>query len=62
MEIKIMPGALPDDMTQDELDEMLADMQKMIEDGTLEENSREISEEEYQELVAAGFLEDITIQ
>jgi hypothetical protein len=51
MEIEILPGAIPDDMLQDELDEILADLKKMIEDGTLEENSIKLTEEEYNELV-----------
>jgi hypothetical protein len=51
MEIEILPGAIPDDMLQDELDEILADLKKMIENGTLEENSIKLTEEEYNELV-----------
>jgi hypothetical protein len=51
MEIEILPGAIPDDMQQDELDEILADLKKMIENGTLEENSIKLTEEEYNELV-----------
>lgn len=49
MEIKIAPGALPDDMTQDELDELLADMQKMVDDGTLFENSIPLDMEKLKE-------------
>ena len=62
MEIKIMPGALPDDMTQEELDEMLAEIQKMADDGTLLEHSEPISEEELEMLDAKGLLtgKDIT--
>jgi hypothetical protein len=53
MEIKIDPSCVfPADMTQKELDEMLADFKEMIDNGTLEENSREITDEEYERLVA----------
>jgi hypothetical protein len=62
MEVKVMPGAIPDDMTQEELDEMLETIQKMADDGTLFENSEPISDEELAILEANGLLtdEDIT--
>ena len=41
---------LPDDMTQEELDEMLANIQKMADDGTLEFFSEPVSEEEMEAL------------
>ena len=41
---------LPDDMTQEELDEMIEEMQKQLDAGTLFENSIEVSEEELEEL------------
>ena len=63
MEVKIDPRAvLPTDMTQEELDEMIADMQAMVDNGTLEENSREITEEEYEMLVAIGAISDEEIK
>lgn len=46
MKIKIIPGALPEDMTQEELDEIIETMQKKWEDGTLIEESEEIDMEE----------------
>lgn len=41
---------LPDEMTQEELDEMLAEMQRQLDAGTLFENSIEVSEEELEAL------------
>ena len=41
---------LPDDMTQEELDDIIKSIQEMIDNGTLEENSREVSEEELEAL------------
>jgi len=59
MEIKIDPNCVfPADMTQEELDDMLKDFKEMIEDGTLEENSEPLTEEEYNELVAQGYISD----
>ena len=49
---------LPEDMTQEELDEMLKDFQEMVDNGTLDENSEELTEEDYEELVAAGYITD----
>ena len=49
---------LPDDMTQEELDTMLKEFQEMVDSGTLEENSEPLSEEDYQELVAQGYISD----
>ena len=59
MEIKIDPNCVfPPDMTQEELDDMLKDFKEMIENGTLEENSEPITQEEYDELVAAGYISE----
>ena len=59
MKIIIDPNCVfPDDMTQEELDSMLKDFEEMIEDGTLEENSEPLTEEEYNELVAQGYISD----
>ena len=53
MKIIIDPNCVfPDDMTQEELDDMIKDFEEMIEDGTLEENSEPLTEEEYEKLVA----------
>lgn len=41
---------LPDDMTQEELDDIIKSIQEMIDNGTLEENSREVSAEELEAL------------
>ena len=47
----IAPGAFDDfDGTQEELAEMLALVKQMMEDGTLEENSRPIPPEEAEEI------------
>ena len=63
MEIKIDPRAIfPPDMTQEELDEMVAMMQKLADEGRLEEVSREITEEEYMMLVAIGAISEEEIK
>ena len=63
MEIKIDPRAVfPPDMTQEELDEMVAMMQKLADEGRLEEVSREITEEEYMMLVAIGAISEEEIK
>ena len=64
MEVKLDKNCvLPDDMTQEELDEMLKEIQEMADSGELAENSEPLSEKEYKELVAAGYLseDDIVI-
>ena len=59
MEIKIDPNCVfPEDMTQEELDDMLENLKNMAENGTLEENSRPITQEEYDELVNLGYISD----
>jgi hypothetical protein len=59
MEIKIDPNCVfPEDMTQTELDEMIADFKQMIEDGTLEENSEILTDEEYDALVKQGIIKE----
>jgi hypothetical protein len=59
MKVMIDPNCvLPDDMTQEELDDMLKDFQEMVDNGTLEENSKPVTEEEYAELVAYGYISD----
>ena len=58
MKIMIDPNCVfPPDMTQEELDDMLKYFQEMIDNGTLEENSELITQEEYDELVAAGYID-----
>lgn len=43
MKVKIHPNAvLPEDMTQEELDSMIADLQKMADNGELEINSEPV--------------------
>jgi hypothetical protein len=47
LKLEIAPGAFDNfDGTQEELDAMLAQIKQMMEDGTLFENSRELSDEE----------------
>jgi hypothetical protein len=47
MEIVFMEGCFDDfEGTQDELNEVIADMQKMLEDGTLLMNAEPLSKEE----------------
>ena len=47
LEIVFAPGAFDNfEGTQEELDAMLAQIKQMMEDGTLFENSRELSDEE----------------
>lgn len=41
---------LPDDMTQEELDDIVLSIQEMVDNGTLEENSVEVTEEELEAL------------
>lgn len=43
--IKFAPGCFPDDMTQEEIDEISAELTKMVEEGTLFENSEPIDME-----------------
>jgi len=49
MKIKIVPGAIPDDMTQEELDEIIEVMTRKFEEGTLIEDSEEIDMDELRE-------------
>ena len=47
LKLEIAPGAFDNfDGTQEELDEMMAEIKKMMEDGTLFENSTEVPPEE----------------
>jgi hypothetical protein len=47
LKLEIAPGAFDNfDGTQEELDEMIAQLKQMMEDGTLFENSREVPDEE----------------
>jgi len=48
------------DMDEDEKAEMIADLHRMAEDGTIEEHARPITEEEYEELKERGIdLDDM---
>ena len=59
MKVEIDPSCVfPDDMTQEELDDMIKEFQEMVDNGTLEENSEPLSEEEYEKLVAQGYISD----
>ena len=59
MKVEIDPSCVfPDDMTQEELDDMIKEFQEMVDNGTLEENSEPITEEEYDELVAGGYISE----
>jgi hypothetical protein len=47
LKLEIAPGAFDNfEGTQEELDEMMAAIKQMMEDGTLFENSREVPDEE----------------
>lgn len=49
--IEFAPGAFDQfDGTQEELDELVAEIHRMVESGEIVEHSREISEEEFDEL------------
>lgn len=51
MEIIFAPGAFDSfDGTQEELDEMIAEIQRMVESGEISEHSHEITEEDFNEL------------
>lgn len=51
MKIEFMPGCFDQfDGTQEELDEMIAEIHRMLESGELEENSQEMTEEDFDEL------------
>jgi hypothetical protein len=55
-EIVFAPGCFDDfEGTQQELDEMIADLRKMVEDGTIMENSSpvEISDDEFIDMMNA---------
>ena len=59
MKIEVHPNCVfPEDMTQEELDEIFENLKTMVENGTLEENSRPVTEEEYAELVELGYVSD----
>ena len=51
MKIEFMPGCFDQfEGTQEELDEMVAEIHRMLESGELEENSQEMTEEDFDEL------------
>ena len=65
-EVIFEPGCFDElDVTQEELDQLVAMIQKMAEDGTLAENSRELTEEDIMEMdeetrvKLLGALEDV---
>lgn len=50
-EVVFDPGCFDElDMTQEELDQFVAMIQKMAEDGTLMENSRQLTDEDIEEM------------
>lgn len=54
LKVEFAPGCFDEfDGTQEELQEMLAMIHQMAEDGTLMENSIQVSNEEFDELVEA---------
>lgn len=51
MKIEFMPGCFDQfEGTQEELDEMIAEIHRMLESGEFEENSQEMTEEDFEEL------------
>ena len=51
IKIEFAPGAFDNfDGSQEELDEFIAELERMVESGELQENSRELSEEDFNEL------------
>ena len=59
MKVVLDPNCiLPDDMTQEELDDMIKEFQEMADNGTLDMNSEPLTEYDYQELLAAGYITD----
>lgn len=68
LKIEFAPGCFDNfEGTQEELDELIADIKKMIVSGEIHENSREITEDnfddlpqEVQEQLARHFLDDET--
>jgi Ser-tRNA(Ala) deacylase AlaX len=49
--IEFAPGCFDNfEGTQEELDELMAEIMKMVEDGTMIENSHELSEEDFDDL------------
>ena len=51
MKLKFAPGCFDNfDGTQEELDALIAELQKMTEDGTIFDNAKPISEEEIENL------------
>ena len=51
LKIEFAPGCFDNfDGTQEELDELVAEIQRMVDSGEMAENSRELTEEEFYEL------------
>ena len=65
MKVVFRPGCFPDDMTQEEIDEMVDTLTKMANDGTLFENSEPIDLDELEENdpeAYAKLIQDTTLQ
>jgi len=58
-EVKIMFGDMPDNMTQEEIDEIVAEINKMVEDGSIFEDSEPVSDEEIEEILAQMDKKDL---
>lgn len=58
-EVKIMFGDMPDNMTQEEIDEIVAEINRMFEDGSIFENSEPVSDEEIEEILAQMDKKDL---
>lgn len=51
LKVEFAPGCFDNfDGTQEELDELVAEIQRMVDSGEMTENSRELTEEEFYEL------------
>ena len=64
MKIEFAPGCFDDfEGTQEELDQLMADITRMVEDGSIHDLARELSEEESDELLDEYFSkQEKTIQ
>ena len=58
-EVKIMFGDVPADMTQEEIDEIVAEINRMVEDGSIFENSEPVSDEEIEEILSKMDKKDL---
>jgi hypothetical protein len=54
-----MFGDVPADMTQEEIDEIVAEINRMVEDGSIFENSEPVSDEEIEEILSKMDKKDL---